>query len=317
MSQLSTLDADPDVLAPNVVAELPSDDLERLLGSGLASALDSLACDDLKSLFGPQVLGRLRGLLVAQNRLAAEVARTVRECELTQAAEVDGLKSMRSWLVGHGLLAAPEAERVVRTGRLGERLPALSAAAAAGAVTAGKLAEAARRLTPARLTSAQEQGHDLAEVDDALALAAATQTHEGFVGVVTRYVAGVDPDGPEPDPTEGRRLWTSKNADGLAFGGQLDAVAGEKFTAALESIVQADRPKGDLRTRSQQQADALAQLCDNQLAAGNLPTLRTHKPHVVVTLDAEDLVDPATGAAAATTGSGQLLSAAGGPLAGL
>ena len=41
--------------------------------------------------------------------------------------------------------------------------------------------------------------------------------------------------------------------------------------AAIESIVQANRPKGDERTRVQQNADAFVQLCDNQLAAGSLP----------------------------------------------
>jgi hypothetical protein len=83
----------------------------------LQAALDALAGDDLSPLFGAALLDRLRPLLVAQNRLAAEVARTVRECELSGAAEVDGLKTMTSWLRGHGHLSATEAARVVRTGR--------------------------------------------------------------------------------------------------------------------------------------------------------------------------------------------------------
>ncbi|WP_323368988.1 DUF222 domain-containing protein [Modestobacter roseus] len=52
------------------------------------------------------------------------------------------------------------------------------------------------------------------------------------------------------------------------------------------------------------------QVCDNQLSAGNLPTLRTVKPHVVVGIDLEDLVDPATGASAAELGFGATISAA-------
>ena len=60
----------------------------------LQSALHALAAEDLKPMFGPQLLDRLRPLLQLQNRLAAEVVRTVRECELTQAAEHDGLKTM-------------------------------------------------------------------------------------------------------------------------------------------------------------------------------------------------------------------------------
>jgi hypothetical protein len=61
----------------------------------------------------------------------------------------------------------------------------------------------------------------------------------------------------------------------------------------------------------QQNADALVQLCDNQLAAGTLPTLRTQKPHVVVAIDADDLTDTtSTGPGAGKTGFGARISAA-------
>ena len=62
----------------------------------LTAVLDALAAEDLAPLFGPALLDRLRPLLAAQNRLAAEVARTVREAELSGAPEVDGLKTMTS-----------------------------------------------------------------------------------------------------------------------------------------------------------------------------------------------------------------------------
>jgi hypothetical protein len=98
--------------------------------------------------------------------------------------------------------------------------------------------------------------------------------------------------------------------------GDLDDIGGEKLATALESVLQASRPKGDVRTRGQQLADALVQLADNALASGQLPVLRTVKPHVVVTVPLEDLLatsaaggaDPGFGAA--TTGFGQVLSAA-------
>ena len=64
-----------------------------------------------------------------------------------------------------------------------------------------------------------------------------------------------------------------------------------------------------MRGRSQQQADAFVQLADNALAAGNLPFLRTVKPHVVVTIDLADLLDPHTGHGAARTGFGASISA--------
>jgi hypothetical protein len=57
-------------------------------------------------------------------------------------------------------------------------------------------------------------------------------------------------------------------------------------------------------------ADALVQLCDNALASGALPTLRTVKPRVVVTIDIEDLLDPGSGPGAGETGFGAVISAA-------
>ncbi|MCF6737749.1 DUF222 domain-containing protein, partial [Blastococcus sp. KM273129] len=133
-------------------------------------------------------------------------------------------------------------------------------------------------------------------VDEALAQVAATRPHAELRQVVRHHLARLDPDGAEPDPTEGRSLTFTRHADGsLSFRGDLDAVGGEKLQAAVESIVQASRPAGDMRTRAQQSADALVQLVDNQLAAGTLPVLRTQKPHVVVRVDLEDLVDPAAG----------------------
>jgi hypothetical protein len=38
----------------------------------MQSSLDALAAEDLTSQFGPQLLDRLRELLVVQNRIAAE-----------------------------------------------------------------------------------------------------------------------------------------------------------------------------------------------------------------------------------------------------
>src|SRR4051812_50123560 len=94
----------------------------------MASTLDALAADYLPAMFGPQLLERLGELLQAQNRLAAEVARTVRQCELADAAEFDGKKSMASWLRGHARLSGRAAAELVAPGRALEQLPAGAAA---------------------------------------------------------------------------------------------------------------------------------------------------------------------------------------------
>ncbi|MGZ4606373.1 MAG: endonuclease, partial [Blastococcus sp.] len=71
----------------------------------LLSVLDALAADDLHALFGPPLLDRTQMLLAARNRIDAELTRTVREADVVQAAEHDGLKTMASWLTGHGHLS--------------------------------------------------------------------------------------------------------------------------------------------------------------------------------------------------------------------
>src|SRR3954453_22377193 len=96
----------------------------------LESALDRVAGQDLKGMFGPQVLDRNRRLLAAKNRLAAELTRAVREGELTQASEHDGAKTMQAWLRGHGRLSSAAAHRLGGSGRGLEGLPGGAAAVA-------------------------------------------------------------------------------------------------------------------------------------------------------------------------------------------
>ncbi len=277
----------------------------------LQSAIDALAAEDLTSLPGPALLERLGPLLVLQNRIAAEVTRTVRRCELTGAAEHDGKKTMASLLRGHGHLTAGEAGRVVRSGRALEHLPATAAAFADGTLTASQVATIAPIADDDKRAAADEQNVDLGVIDQAVVAVAQGEAHAQLPQVVHHYREALDPDGVEPDPTEGRRLSVTRHADGSGTGRfDLDAVGLEKVLAGIEAIVQASRLKGDDRTRAQQQADALVQLCDNQLASGVLPTLRTVKPHVVLNIDSDDLIDPATNPGAARTGFGAQLSAA-------
>src|SRR5436190_1536123 len=81
-----------------------SNSWEVIMGE-LRSALDALAADDVHSLAPRQQLDRIAEILEARNRLDAQLARSVRAAELQQAPEDDGLKSMRSWLRGHGRLS--------------------------------------------------------------------------------------------------------------------------------------------------------------------------------------------------------------------
>ena len=236
----------------------------------LSSALDALAADDLFALPAPALLDREAELLSARNRLDAELARTTRRAELAQAAEHDGQKTMASWLRGHGHLSPRAAGLLVRNGRALAHLPAVAAACVAGVITADQLAIIAPITTPANLAAAAAQDIDLAVIDQALVDVATGERYDRLAQVVHHYLSALDPDGPEPDPTENRCLHITRHADGSRSGRfDLDAVGGEKLDTALEAILQAGRCAGDIRTRPQQLADALVQLADLALAGGD------------------------------------------------
>ncbi len=197
----------------------------------------------------------------------------------------------------------------MRTGRAQVHLPGLAEAFTAGEVTGEQAGLVARVVEPEPL--AAEQHVDLGVVGELLAGIARGRPHADVAKAVHHYLDRLDADGPEPDPTEGRRLVIAAHADGSISGRfDLDAVGGEKLQAALESPVQAGRGAAEERSRAQQLADALVQLCDNQLASGHLPILRGHKRQVLVTVAIEDMVDPATGKGAAELGFGGTVSAA-------
>ena len=177
---------------------------------------------------------------------------------------------MQSWLRGHGRLSPAAAHRLVGTGRALEHLPAVAAAFADGRVTAEQVAVIAPVTRDEHRAAAAAQGVDLAAVDAALADVAATRPHAELAQVVHHYLERLDPDGPEPDPTEGRSLSIATHADGSVTG-RFDLDAGRRGEGAGRAGVDACRPTGPpatLRTRAQQLGDAFVQLADNALAAG-------------------------------------------------
>ena len=203
---------------------------------------------------------------------------------------------MASWLPGHARPSSAAAFHLIRAGRALEHLPTTASAFAAGLITADQITVIAPVVSPANRDKAAEQDIDLTEIDRTLADVAATRPHDQLRQVVQHYLTRLDPDGPEPDPTDRRSLSIAKHADGSISGRfELDAVGGEKAQSVLESFVHKDRPAGDLRTRAQQLGDALVQWADVTLAAGQAPVLRTVKPHVFVTIPLADLVDPGWG----------------------
>jgi hypothetical protein len=275
------------------------------------SYMCSTAAAELDGLSDGELLEHVTELVAEQNRIAARLTSAVRTAENRQSAEHDGLKTMRSWLRTHTRVSDRAARQLIDTGRALDSLPATQAAFAAGAIGAEQVAAIAPVVSAQRLEQAAACGVDVAAVEVELVSIAARLSVQRLRAAVHFYTERLDPDGTEPDPTEGRSLTLSRLLDGRYTGRlELDAIGGEKLATAIEAITAASRCAGDDRTAAQRRGDALVALADLYLASGQLPMLRTVKPHIIVTITGENLTDPAPGPGAARTGMDGRISAA-------
>ena len=105
-------------------------------------------------------------------------------------------------------------------------------------------------VTPARVAVAEANGIDLATTDQVLTEAARALGPEDTAKAVRRWVAGIDPDGALDDAAGLPRMFRmAVSADGRVYlSGHLDPVGGETVHAALEAVMNGDRPAGDRRT---------------------------------------------------------------------
>ncbi len=206
---------------------------------------------DLDDLSDGVLLEHLREMLAVVNRLTAHAARVTRRADVRSACEYDGATTMQSWLRGHLRVSGALAKDLVAMGRALEQLPATGAAFAAGEVGADQVEVIAQIVKPAHLELAAAQGIDIGAVEAALVELACRGTHRDLQRAVGEYLAKLDPDGPEPDPTEERAVTLAQHPDGSwTIGGTLDAVGGQRVATALESISTAGRCAGDTRSRT-------------------------------------------------------------------
>src|SRR5215213_5702326 len=255
-------------------------------------------------------LDRVARLVAERNRIDAQLAAAVRDCEVHQSAEHDGLKSMKSWLRSHTRLSGAAITGLIKQGRAVALLPRVEAAFIAGALTADQVDTIAVIASPENLDRAAAQDVDLAVVERALVDLATTEPYRTLQVAVGTYLARLDADGREPDPTEDRSLVLVQHPDGAVTGGlTLDQHGGETVMTAVEAFAAKSRCAGDPRSRAQRHADALVQICANALATGDAPRLRTVPAQLLVMIDEKDLVDPRPCPGAGSTGTGALISA--------
>lgn len=270
---------------------------ERLFGSvldvsGVRSALDELASEDLARCEDDALDESLRELERAAAALAAERARRVAELARRRRFEREGYLSAAAYLRDLLGIPASRAARYLRWGRALARMPRTAAALAQGEIT----------VTAAGLLIRTAEAHPeaFARCETLLVHLAGELPPRDLVRALDHLAALADAEAPERRAERrlaARRLHVSPTLDGMVrVDGDLDPETGQLLLTALraEMDVQA-RVRGDRRTPAQRRADALAEICRSYLDRADRPEIGGERPHLLVTVDLVTLTRSASG----------------------
>ncbi|MGB7798660.1 MAG: DUF222 domain-containing protein [Pseudonocardiaceae bacterium] len=245
-----------------------------------------------------ELLDELAALETRLHSTWAEMLSVIAEVDSRGTAETAGYRTTVELVRAVGRVSRGEARARVAAaadvlpgrgvgGALVEpRLPATAAAVAEHAI--GPADVTVIRSVLARIP-AHVDAPQRAEIEAELAKHARTLDAAQLSLLGTRILAYLDQDGPRPkDIAETRRRLTFTDLDGgYELGGWLDREAAEILRAALSPLA-APRPttdtEVDFRTAAQRDADALVELAQRSLDAGDLPTEGGERPQVVVTM---------------------------------
>lgn len=258
--------------------------------SSLRSALDELRTGDLRSLSDEALAGHLDEIERAGRVLEAERGRGLAELERRKAYAAGGHLSAAAWLAHRQRLSPRSAEAAVRRARALAAMPAV-----ARAFGEGELSESAVHV----LVSAQEAAPDaFARSEPALVEAARTMGFGELRRVTETWRIAADPERALEDEDrrhERRRLDVYPGPDGMTrVHGELDAEDGQGLITAIRAQMDAETRAAsgpDARTPGQRRADALGEICRQWLASRDRPTVGGERPHVVVTIDLESLLE--------------------------
>ncbi len=250
----------------------------------LRSAAAGLAAQDVTSWSDEQVRDGLLSLLTVANQLTAVISTVSASFDTRGLAEHDGFRTARSWLIAFGRMSQGAASGWLSRGRLLAQLPALSAAAHTGAVSAEQIRTVADLVGHVGIDAVQP-------LDEILAGVAATAGPGEVAQACERIRAHVDPDGPDPDPHAGQRRALSISRCGSLFSvsGRLDLEGGATLLTALDSLTRPVTPD-DPSTAVQRRADALVELARQALDRGTLPTTGGVRPHLGLLLTPDTLL---------------------------
>ena len=263
--------------------------------STLRSALDEVVAVDVSELPDDELIEHVVELERASRVLEAARARAVAEVDKRRIYERDGFVSVTAWLRSLGVPGSVAAQHV-RLARTLEHMPAT-----ASALTAGEIAPAAAGV----LADAYEADPEQFRRDEQVLVdAARTWSLPDLRRAIERWTALADSQAADEAAArrfDRRALYVSSTLDGMVrLDGDLDPETGQVVLAAIGSVVDADvrSDRSDTRRPVQRRADALGDICRAYLDRSDRAVVAGERPHLLVQVDLDALVDG--------TGSGAL-----------
>jgi NAD-dependent dihydropyrimidine dehydrogenase PreA subunit len=238
--------------------------------------------------------------------VVAEKLRRVAEVDARGVWRAEGARSTTDLLAQRLRLTRGEARVQTETAVGLEGLPETAAALREGKVGLGQAQVAVQ--------TAKELRPDVREdLDRLVAGDGGGMDRRQLREHVDSWTHTVDPDalaGRERRAWANRRLSVStENPDGVVRGGfELDPVGGATLIAALDPLAR-KTSVADERTYPQRMADALVELAQRSLDAGDLPQVAVQRPHVILIATAEALDGKAGAPAARLDGVGPVSAA--------
>jgi len=221
----------------------------------------------------------------AIDRLEAEFLRRLHRFHNARGALADGGVSTVSWLRPRcGMTVKAAAYRVHLARTLGE-LPATLDSARAGRASFSNLTMIAHL--------AEDVGVEQVAPLESILVGAAETLDPGAMRTLTQATRlRLDPDGVLADDNHAheRRWFECEQTYGGMFvlSGELDAEGGALVKTAIDALSQG-MSRGETRSRSQRNADALVDIAAMQLRCGDHRDVHGQRPHLTLTVSAETL----------------------------
>jgi len=263
-----------------------------------------------------RLIGFLQTFERLRNRLSLVDHRAIRDSEARALAQTVGEPSMRRVLVHLLRLSPGEASRrLTAAGACGERVSMLgevlapSRSCLAAAQRDGQVSPEQVQIIEQALAKVDRIGFDPAQVEAGeriLTDFATTFGTKDLRHLAERTVDAIDPDGTLPDNQlqQDLRHFSIRQCHNGTYTGEfrLTGSLGAKLSAILQPLVRpsvvtstsadgAGHRDVDLRTLGQRNHDALEEVCDHILAAGDVVGTGGTPATVIVTVTLEDLLD--------------------------